>query len=328
MSEFLPIGKKSAFESVASPFRAGRLSHALVISGEKGIGKSFFADEICKLLVCEGGNAPCRECNACRKIEKGIHPDVFKIFPSGKSQTIGVKDIEPISKNAYIKPNDADYKIFIIYSAEKMNRFAQNALLKIIEEPPEYVFFIFTCENTAALLPTVRSRVTEIRISPADSAEVKAELLRRFPDIEKGKLEKAAEISRGNIGLAIELCENKETEALYEDVERIADALCDKDRARLCLELGKYSKKKEEALFLVSLLKLVFRDTCAKLSGENSRMSGCENAVSHLSRFCAAKGMLAAMQACDDFSSAVLGNANLALSLTAFEIKLTDIIKR
>ncbi len=322
------IGKEQAFNNLLSSFKANRLPHALVISGEKGIGKKFFAKEICKMLVCRGENVPCSECAQCEKTENGVHPDIFNIFPSGKSQTIGVKDIEVVFKNAYIKPNDADFKVFIINNAERMNRFSQNALLKIIEEPPEYLFFLFTCENTAALLPTVRSRLTEIRLSPASILQAEKELLLRFPETDKEKIKKAAEKSRGNIGLGIELCENDEMAELYEDAEKIIFALCDKDRAKLCLELGKYSKKKEESISLVSLLKLIFRDTCAKLSREESRMSGCENAVNQLSKYAAAKGLLNCMQACDDFLNGIYGNSNLALSLAAFEIKLTEIIKR
>lgn len=322
------IGKEQAFNNLLSSFKANRLPHALVISGEKGIGKKLFAKEICKMLVCRGENAACGECAQCHKTENGVHPDIFNIFPSGKSQTIGVKDIEVVFKNAYIKPNDADFKMFIINGAERMNRFSQNALLKIIEEPPEYLFFIFTCENTAALLPTVRSRLTEIRLSPASISQTEEELLNRFPDLEREKLKKAAEKSRGNIGLGIELCENNEMSELYEDAEKVIFALCDKDRAKLCLELGKYSKNKDQAVLLISLLKLIFRDTCAKLSREESRMSGCENAVNHLSKYAAAKGLIGCMQACDDFLSAISGNANPALSLAAFEIKLAEIIKR
>lgn len=328
MSEFKLLGKEEALSAVSSQIAAGRLPHAIMIVGDKGIGKSVFADHISKMLLCDGGDSPCHSCTPCKKIEKGIHPDIFKIYPAGKSETIGVNEIAPIKKNLYIKPNDAAYKIFIIYNAERMNRFAQNALLKMIEEPPEDSFFIFTCKNAQALLATVRSRVTMLRLSPAKKEQVLDELSRRFPERAKNELAEAAERCCGNIGLAIELCEGSEISELYDDAARIAKAACDKDKALLCLALGKYSKKKEEARRLVSLLKLIFRDISAAKAGDNSSLSGCVDTVNSISAFLSLKSALAVMNACDAFLSAVEGNANLALSLTALEIRINDAVRR
>ena len=328
MPEFKLIGKREARERIASQISSKKLPHALMLVGEKGIGKSVFADFICKLLFCIGDSAPCGDCNACKKIEKGIHPDIFKIYPEGKSETIGVKTIAPIKEHIYIKPNDAAYKIFIIYSAERMNRFAQNALLKMIEEPPEDTFFIFTCQNAQSLLPTVRSRVSMISLSVAEEKEIIDELCVRFADKTKFEIEKAAKMSGGNIGRAIEILTNGETNALYEDLENIAKALCDKDRASLCLALGPYGKKKEKAVEMVSLLKLVFRDVCAAKSTDCGYLSGSEAAVRALSDHVSLKSALEAIDACDDFMRAVDGNAYLPLCLTALEIRLGEIIKR
>lgn len=328
MSDFKLVGKDEAYSFVNSSIKQNKLSHALLICGDKGIGKKFFATEIAKMLVCEGEESPCNECNACKKIQKQIHPDIVKIFPSGKSQTIGIKDIEPVKKSAYVKPNDADCKVFIIVNAEKMNRFAQNALLKMIEEPPSDCYFLLTCENSSALLPTVRSRVTEIRLSAAELDEVRAELKERFFDVDNDKILKACEISYGNIGLAIELLENEDTEKIYDDVSLIARAACDKDRAKLCLLFLKYTTKKDEALRLVRLLKLVFRDVCAKKAGEENFLSGLYDDVKFLSNYVSTKGALDIIEACEEFEAMVLGNSYLSLSLTALEIKITNIIKR
>ena len=328
MPEFKLLGKKEAVERITTQISSKKFPHALMLVGEKGIGKSVFADYVCKLLLCEGESAPCSECAPCKKIEKGIHPDIFKIYPEGKSETIGVKTIAPIKEHIYIKPNDAAYKIFIIYSAERMNRFAQNALLKMIEEPPEDTFFIFTCQNAQALLPTVRSRVSMISISAATESEIIDELSIRFADKAKFEIEKAAKMSGGNIGRAIDILSNSETGALYEDLENIAKALCDKDRASLCLALAPYSKKKEKALEMAKLLKLVFRDVCAGRSAENEYLSGSETAVKTLLTYVNLKSALEAIDACDEFMRMVEGNAYLPLTLTALEIRLGEIIKR
>ena len=328
MPEFKLLGKREARERVASQISSKKLPHALMLVGEKGIGKSVFADYICKLLLCQGDSAPCGECNPCKKIEKGIHPDIFKIYPEGKSETIGVKTIAPIKEHIYVKPNDAAYNIFIVYSAERMNRFAQNALLKMIEEPPEDTFFIFTCQNAQALLPTVRSRVSMLSLSTAEEGEIIEELSLRFADKDKSELEKAAKMSGGNIGRAIEFVSSSETIELYRDLENIAKALCDKDRVALCLALGPYTKNKEKALEMAALLKLVFRDVCAGKSAQGEYLSGCIEAIKTLSTYVSLKSALEAIDACDEFARKIEGNAYLPLSVTALEIRLGEIIKR
>lgn len=322
------IGKKETFDSVKAAFKSKRAPHAILISGEKGVGKKVFADAVCRLILCEGEDAPCENCLNCQKIDKGIHPDVFKIFPAGKSQTIGVKEIEVVKHNIFVKPNDADYKIFLIYNAERMNVNSQNAMLKMIEEPPEDTFFVFTCENVQSLLPTVRSRVTAYRLSNADVGETKNELALRFGSENADKINRAAALSNGNIGLAISLCEDEETVEIYDDAERISLAICSKDKAELCLALGKYEKKKEDAVRLITVVKQIFRDVCAHLSGSGILVSGNEDAVKRISSFCSAKSALNVMSACDEFMSAVSGNANLALSLAAFEVKINNFVKR
>ena len=105
MSSFELIGKKEPLENIKTGIASGRLSHAVLLSGEKGVGKKFFSKHIIKMLVCQNKNKPCGICAQCQKIDKDIHPDVFNIFPAGKSETIGVKEIAPIKASINIKPN-------------------------------------------------------------------------------------------------------------------------------------------------------------------------------------------------------------------------------
>lgn len=326
MSYLNLIGKDEAFESIMSAYNSKMLSHAILIEGDRGVGKKTLANAVCKLLLCDNDKKPCGKCNACQKLEKKIHPDVFEIFPAGKSRTVGVKEIETVKHNIFIKPNDADYKIFLIHNAERMNVHAQNAMLKMIEEPPQDTFFIFTCENSHALLATVLSRVTVYRVSGAEIKEVKNELKRLFSEKSDAELENAAALSCGNMGLAIEIV-NGEKSKLYADAVKILNSLVSKDKALLCLSLGKYSKKKEEAIELVSLLKLAFRDICAQNSGDKSSYSGLVPQIQEVSKRLGTKGALLCMSACDEFLKGTAHNAALPLSLTALEININNAIK-
>lgn len=326
MSHTKLIGKDEVFSSIRTAFLGGQLSHAILLEGDVGIGKTTLSLEICRLLVCSEAHKPCGECVACKKVTGSIHPDVYEVFPAGKSQTVGVKEIEPLKKYIYVKPNDADCKIVIIHSAERMNHFAQNAMLKMIEEPPEDTFFIFLCKNSQAMLPTVLSRVTVYRVSLACESEVKKELGLRFPELDENTISRAARLSRGNIGLAIGLAGENGFE-LYDDAVKVLKASVSRDRALLCLALSKYSKKKDEALALASLLKLVFRDVCAKKSGADVSASGLMDELEETARQISSRAALKILEACDEFTAQVLGNGNLALCMTAFEIKITQAVK-
>lgn len=326
MSHIKLIGKDEVFKSIHTAFLGGQLSHALLLEGDAGMGKTTLAKEICRLLVCENDNKPCGECTACKKVTGGIHPDIYEVFPAGKSQTVGVKEIEPLKKYIYIKPNDAECKIVIIHCAERMNHFAQNAMLKMIEEPPEDTFFLFLCKNSQSMLPTVLSRVTVYRVSYADESKVKDELLERFPKLSEDTVARAARLSRGNIGLAIELCGENGFE-LYDDAVKILKASVSRDRALLCLTLSKYAKKKEDALALASLLKLVFRDVCAKKSGADTSASGLMDELIETARQISTGAALKIMEACDEFTARLLANGNLALCTAAFEIRIGQVIK-
>lgn len=322
------IGKENAVEAVLSAIKAKRLSHAIMLTGDKGVGKKTFADFLCALLTCEEKNVPCAQCPSCKKIQKGIHPDIYKIYPAGKSETIGVKEIKPIKENLYIKPNDADVKIFIIYEADRMNKYAQNAMLKMIEEPPEDCYFIFTLKNSSSLLSTVRSRAVSYNLAPATVKQCLSELKKRFENEDIEVLLKASELSRGNIGLGIEIVEDSKLKELYDDVLSFSKALLDKDRALLTLCLGPYSSDKNAAVKFAEILKLTFRDAIALSCKNDESLSGCTDAAKQISKTCSVKACLDIMGACDRLVSAVKSNANLALSVADFEINVGAAVGR
>lgn len=146
----------------------GRLSHAYIVSStsqEKGYA---VAMQLASMAVCSGtGRRPCGTCRDCRKAEKNIHPDIVTITrpvdDKGKQKKfISVDQIRDLKVDALVSPNEAERKVYIIREAEKMNTEAQNAALKLLEEPPKGVIIILCAENAKSLLVTVRSRCKEI----------------------------------------------------------------------------------------------------------------------------------------------------------------------
>lgn len=117
-------------------------------------------------LVCTGENArPCGVCRACRKCSSGNHPDVQCFGPEKKNGIFKVETCRAIRQDAFVLPNDGDTKVYILENCQSMNDSSENALLKILEEPPAGVYFLLTCPSGSAMLPTVRSRAVTITLT-------------------------------------------------------------------------------------------------------------------------------------------------------------------
>lgn len=148
-------------------FMNDRVTHAYLITGS---GRLDFVDEMMAALVCEGAEKPCGHCGHCRKIALHIHPDVIRVAPEEGKREILVDQIRQLRSDAYIRPNEAQRKVYLIDPASALNASAQNALLKVLEEGPPYAVFLLTSETAAALLPTIRSRCEEIFL-PSEEEE-------------------------------------------------------------------------------------------------------------------------------------------------------------
>lgn len=156
------------------------ISQSCIISARTMAAAKKRAVELAAEAVCSGsGKRPCGLCRNCRKVMQGIHPDVITIgLPlddKGKpKKEIQVDQIRAVVSDAYILPNEAERKVYIIENADCMNIPAQNAALKLLEEPPAGVVILLCAVNTGQLLPTVKSRCSEISCAgdvPEDSAE-------------------------------------------------------------------------------------------------------------------------------------------------------------
>lgn len=140
----------------------GTLSHAWLVLGGSAGSREELAAYIAAALICPDGEAPCGSCAHCVKLAKGIHPDLIAIEKLPDKSGYVVDQVREIVRDAYIMPNEAPRKVYLIPNADEMNPNAQNAMLKIMEEPPARSAFILTTANSAAILDTVRSRCTEI----------------------------------------------------------------------------------------------------------------------------------------------------------------------
>ena len=150
-------GQEHITQTLKNAVKMGRVPHALLFSGPRGVGKTTMARLLAKALNCEKGPTenPCQECSSCREITKGSSMDVLEI--DGASNT-GVDDVRQLRESVQYRPSSSRYRIYIIDEVHMLSRGAFNALLKTLEEPPEHVFFIFATTEPHKVPLTIQSR--------------------------------------------------------------------------------------------------------------------------------------------------------------------------
>jgi len=186
------IGNARVVDRLRHKLREGRFPHALILAGPDGVGKRTCALSLAKALNCpeRGSDDFCDACNACRKIDAGIHPDVLMIGVEEDASDIKIAQIRSLLQTLGLRPLEGAHKVFIIDPADAMNDSAANALLKGLEEPPEDSHFMLLSSSPQSLLTTVRSRCQTYPFVPLTLGE-----MRKF-----GGEELALRWSRGSIG--------------------------------------------------------------------------------------------------------------------------------
>lgn len=172
------VGQKKIKQYFLECLDTGSFSHAYLLEGAKGSGKASVVDALAHSLFCENseGLEACGKCRSCHQLDSGNHPDLIWLKP-GKKTGYGVDDVrEGIIQNLEIPPYQSQYKIYVIRNAETLTVEAQNALLKTIEEPAEYVLLFLLSQNKEMLLETVCSRCTWLKLEALSEEEMLAYL--------------------------------------------------------------------------------------------------------------------------------------------------------
>jgi DNA polymerase III subunit delta' len=227
-------------------FAADRAAHAYIFAGLEGVGKYTTARQWAKLLLCERpavvGTAAepfadsCGTCDSCLLFEGGSHPDFIGVYKELREFTRDGKGKPPpldlpidvvrefLLEKASIRPTSSARRVFVVSEAEKLNAHSQNALLKVLEEPPSYCTIVLLCTRIEKLLPTTKSRCQTIRFGPIDEERIVGKL----GEMGLGRRESLffARLAQGSLGLACQWARlESEGAALFETKRKVVAAV-------------------------------------------------------------------------------------------------------
>lgn len=269
-------GNEEIVRQLELSFGGGRLAHAIILEGPVQ-ERNALAAILANAAVCSGTARPCGDCPGCVKAQAGSHPDIFTLDGDADPRAFPIDAIRRIRSDAYIRPNEAQTKVYVLRGVQNMSEASQNALLKVFEEPPENVLFLLTASSASALLPTVRSRAQIFSLEGA----------RAGTDIDPAYMEK----------LAAAVTAVNETDLLY----LTADLMKDKNRLRAVLpQFG-----------------LILRDAAVLRSGGSSCLSGQKEAAAALGAGLTREKLLSLLNEVQKAQRALDQNANAALLVTA-----------
>lgn len=269
-----------------------RLPHAILLEGPPHSGRHAVALRLAMAMVCTAPPAqrPCLQCPHCVKALAHSHPDITIIEGGENSRSLHVDVIRQIRSDAFVKPNEAACKVYVLFDAQAMSPQAQNALLKILEEPPAQTFFLLTCLSVYSLLPTIRSRTQVLSLTPSD--------------LPPGDDEQAAAAQAAEIAKAIT--------APGETLLLSLTAPLLKDRAR-CRDV-------------LTHLAAIFRDACVRRAGGLTVLSGQRDAVLSLCQNASRESLIRLSDCVQEARSLLEGNVNPTLLVTTLCARLRNAV--
>lgn len=255
------VGQKQLVDNLRGALKHNKISHAYLIQGEKLSGKKMIADIFARALQCEAeeGEKPCNQCRSCKQAMNRNHPDIIYVEHE-KPNVISVDNIrQQINGDIAIKPYSGARKIYIVDEAEKMNVQAQNALLKTLEEPPEYAVILLLATRAEAMLQTILSRCVTLNTRPVHEEPIKNFLMQnaKIPDYRAAI---CASFARGNVGRAMELASNEVFDNMKASVIGAMKRILDMEINQAAAEVKKITEEKFDVDDYLDLCFIWYRD--------------------------------------------------------------------
>ena len=221
------IGHAATIAYLKKNIAEEKFPHAVIFSGEEGVGKRLAAEICAAALLCENpvDGSPCGACESCRLVAAKTHPDFYVVEAEATKTTRNIKigQIREMQTQAALRPINSSRRVVIIDGAELMNNAAANCLLKTIEEPPSRTIFILLTANRSSLLMTIRSRCMTINFDKLTAEQIRDALITR--GVEQSEAERLSVIAGGSFGRALKLKDSggaQLREAALDTLEKIS----------------------------------------------------------------------------------------------------------
>lgn len=285
MFSFLEIvGHEQIKEHMQAAIRDKKPFHAYLFQGEEGVGKEALARTFAAGLQCqsESTDKPCKECVSCRQMESGNQPDV--IWVTREKASLGVDEIrEQLCNTMDIKPFSSPYKIYLVPEAEKMTEAAQNALLKTIEEPPEYGIVILMTSNISALLPTIQSRCLTMEFRPLSTAVVES-YVKEHCQVPDYQARASAAFAQGNLGKAMRYAKSEDFIERKDHIISLLRHVEQMDLSEMLAVIKDLGTRKDEVRDYIDLMVLWYRDVLLFKATKDINQLLFQDEASYISR--------------------------------------------
>ncbi|CAG0937424.1 DNA polymerase III subunit delta' [Thermoflexales bacterium] len=265
------IGHEWAVLSLDRAVLDDRPAHAYLISGPSHIGKTTLARSLALALNCQSTDSarPCGQCRSCQLINAGKHPDVQLIEPDGAR--IKIDQVRALQHDLSLRPVEGRYRVAIFDQFEVATTEAQNALLKTLEEPPDYVVLIVLASDPELLLPTIISRCQQVPLRPLTIAQVRTALIKKW-NVEAGQANLLAHLSGGRLGWAISAAHDPSRLPARAQYLDDLQALLKADRVARFVYAEDLTKKSDLARDVIDLWRTWWRDVLLTVSGSSAEL--------------------------------------------------------
>ena len=278
------VGHEQIKEHMQAAIRDKKPFHAYLFQGEEGVGKEALARTFAAGLQCQSESAdkPCKECVSCRQMESGNQPDV--IWVTREKASLGVDEIrEQLCNTMDIKPFASPYKIYLVPEAEKMTEAAQNALLKTIEEPPEYGIVILMTSNISALLPTIQSRCLTMEFRPLSTAVVES-YVKEHCQVPDYQARASAAFAQGNLGKAMRYAKSEDFIERKDHIISLLRHVEQMDLSEMLAVIKDLGTRKDEVRDYIDLMVLWYRDVLLFKATKDINQLLFQDEASYISR--------------------------------------------
>ena len=278
------VGHEQIKEHMQAAIRDKKPFHAYLFQGEEGVGKEALARTFAAGLQCqsESTDKPCKECVSCRQMESGNQPDV--IWVTREKASLGVDEIrEQLCNTMDIKPFSSPYKIYLVPEAEKMTEAAHNALLKTIEEPPEYGIVILMTSNISALLPTIQSRCLTMEFRPLSTAVVES-YVKEHCQVPDYQARASAAFAQGNLGKAMRYAKSEDFIERKDHIISLLRHVEQMDLSEMLAVIKDLGTRKDEVRDYIDLMVLWYRDVLLFKATKDINQLLFQDEASYISR--------------------------------------------